>query len=53
MWRKFWIPIANHFTNPWIRGGVLTLYYLAIILGLIIIYAKGDFSTPAFVYQGF
>jgi hypothetical protein len=31
----------------------LTLYYLAIIVGLIILYGNGDFSTPPFVYQGF
>ena len=28
-------------------------YYLAIILGLILVYGKGDFSTPSFIYQGF
>ena len=31
----------------------LTCYYLAIIVGLIIMYGKGDFSTPGFIYQGF
>jgi hypothetical protein len=39
--------------NPWIRGTLLTLYYLAIIVGLIVLYGKGDFSTPSFIYQGF
>ncbi len=32
---------------------LLILYYLAVIAGLIIIYGRGDFSTPPFVYQGF
>jgi hypothetical protein len=32
---------------------VRTLYYLAILLGLFALYGRGDFSTPAFVYQGF
>jgi D-alanine--poly(phosphoribitol) ligase subunit 2 len=32
---------------------VLTTYYLAIIAALILLYGRGDFSTPAFVYQGF
>ena len=32
---------------------LLILYYLAVILGLIAIYGRGDFSTPPFVYQGF
>ena len=31
----------------------LTVYYLAIIAGLIALYGRGDFSTPSFVYQGF
>lgn len=39
--------------NPWVRGSVRTLYYVAILLGLILLYGKGDFSTPKFIYQGF
>lgn len=41
------------YANPTVRVIGLTLYYLAIILGLIIMYGKGDFSTPPFIYQGF
>ena len=41
------------FTNLTIKTILLTLYYLAIIAGLIIMYGKGDFSTPKFIYQGF
>ncbi len=41
------------FANPWVRGILLTLYYLAIIVGLILMYGKGGFSTPPFIYQGF
>ena len=41
------------FSNPWVRGVFLVLYYLAIIAGLILMYGKGDFSTPSFIYQGF
>jgi hypothetical protein len=29
------------------------MYYLAVIAGLIVMYGRGDFSTPPFVYQGF
>jgi hypothetical protein len=32
---------------------LLILYYFAIIAGLIVMYGRGDFSTPPFVYQGF
>ena len=39
--------------HPRTHATALTLYYLAIIAGLILLYGRGDFSTPAFVYQGF
>ena len=39
--------------HPRTRTVLLTLYYLAIIAGLIALYGRGDFSTPGFVYQGF
>jgi len=32
---------------------LLILYYFAVIVTLIIMYGRGDFSTPAFIYQGF
>ena len=38
---------------PRTRLVVLTIYYLAIIGGLVVLYGRGDFSTPSFVYQGF
>jgi hypothetical protein len=40
-------------SRPRARLVVQTLYYLAIIAALIAIYGRGDFSTPAFVYQEF
>ena len=39
--------------HPRTRVITLTLYYLAIIAGLIALYGRDDFSTPSFVYQGF
>jgi len=36
-----------------VRTVTLTLYYLAILLGLILMYGKGDFSAPSFIYQAF
>lgn len=36
-----------------LRTVALTLYYLGILLGLLVLYGRGDFSTPSFVYQGF
>ena len=39
--------------HPRARIILVTLYYLAIIAGLVALYGRGDFSTPPFVYQGF
>ncbi len=39
--------------HPSARLSLLTLYYLGVIAGLIVLYGRGDFSTPSFVYQGF
>jgi D-Ala-teichoic acid biosynthesis protein len=40
-------------THPRTRLAALTLYYFAIIAALILLYGRGDFSTPPFVYQDF
>jgi len=54
MIKRHWTANINSVIfNPWVRGVFLVLYYLAIIAGLILMYGKGDFSTPPFVYQGF
>jgi hypothetical protein len=45
---KAWIE-----SHPRTRLALLTLYYFAVIGGLIALYGRGDFSTPAFVYQEF
>ncbi len=51
--RRWTLFITGLYTNPTTRTVMLTVYYLLIILGLIILYGKGDFSTPSFIYQGF
>ena len=35
------------------RTLLLTIYYLFILMALVVLYGRGDFSTPKFVYQGF
>ncbi len=45
--------IAGLAASNRLRGVGVTLYYLAIIAALIVLYGKGDFSTPGFIYQGF
>ena len=49
-WTRF---IAELLLRPRLLRAALTLYYLSILLGLIVLYGRGDFSTPPFVYQGF
>jgi D-Ala-teichoic acid biosynthesis protein len=39
--------------RPWVRFAALTIYYLGILVGLIALYGRGDFSTPPFIYQNF
>ena len=51
--RLWFTSLCSFFSNPWVRGILLALYYLAIIAVLILLYGKGDFSTPPFIYQGF
>jgi hypothetical protein len=36
-----------------VRCLLLILYYFAVIVGLVVMYSRGDFATPPFVYQGF
>ena len=45
--------VTRLWNNPWLKTLALTLGYLAILLALVWLYGKGDFSTPPFVYQGF
>lgn len=39
--------------RPGARVALRAIYYLAILVGLLLIYGRGDFSTPPFIYQGF
>jgi hypothetical protein len=49
----WYVTLLGWWANPWVRGTGLTLYYLAILAGLVFLYGKRHFETPAFVYQGF
>jgi hypothetical protein len=51
--RNWTASLGAFISNPWVRGTLLVLYYLAIIAGLILMYGKGNFATPEFIYQGF
>jgi hypothetical protein len=39
--------------NGWVRAVALTVYYLAILVALVILYGLRNFTNPPFVYQGF
>jgi len=45
--------ITTAFTDPRVKILGLTVYYLAILGALMVMSARGAFSTPAFIYQGF
>ena len=36
----------------WMRVATM-LYYLAVLLGLLVLYGRGDLSTSGFIYQAF
>lgn len=36
-----------------VRHAAQMLYYLAILLGLVVLYGRGDFSMAGFIYQAF
>jgi len=39
-------------TSP-LRVYWLALYYLAILIAVILLHARGGLDTPSFIYQGF
>ena len=40
-------------SHPRTQVAMTTLYYLAIIAALLVMYGRGNFETPEFVYQEF
>ena len=45
--------MVRWWAKPFLRATALFLYYLGIIIALLLIYGRGDFTTAPFVYQGF
>ena len=45
--------LARWWAKPALRATALFLYYLGIIIALLLIYGRGDFTTAPFIYQGF
>ena len=53
MFRARPAPLAACWANPWLRAAALTLYYLAILAGLVLLYGRQHFTTPPFIYDQF
>ncbi len=54
MWiRRLTVFITRMRTNAAFKTLLIVVYYLLIIGGLLILYGKGNFSTPPYIYQGF
>jgi hypothetical protein len=51
--RKGRVPLRERLARPWVRFAALTIYYLGILVALVALYGRGDFSTPPFIYQNF
>lgn len=45
--------MADPLLRERIRVSLKTLYYLAIVIGLLVYYSRGNITMPNFVYQGF
>lgn len=51
--QRWALALGAFAARPAVRLAAQTIYYVAILLGLLLIYGRGDFSTPPFIYQGF
>ena len=47
----FYLNLKLIWARRWVRMAFFVLFYLAILLVLVLLYGKGDFSTPPFIYQ--
>ncbi len=51
---KSWTStITAIYHNPKIRLAALVIWYVAILIGVLVLSSSSNFSTPTFVYQGF
>jgi len=49
-----WTNSAARLTrSSTVRVAVLTLYYLSVLVVLLLLYGRGQFRSPPFIYQGF
>ncbi|HZQ07993.1 MAG TPA: teichoic acid D-Ala incorporation-associated protein DltX [Anaerolineae bacterium] len=53
MLERTWQWVTTLSNHPQARMIGMTLLYVAILLALLALYGKGDFSTPPFIYQGY
>jgi hypothetical protein len=53
MFERWTNSAATLARSPTIRVAVLMLYYLSVLAALLFLYARGQFQSPPFIYQGF
>ena len=53
MTRRWMTFITTLYRNPLVQVGVLTMYYLAILGGVLLVSGRAAFTTRGFIYQGF
>ena len=53
MTKRLMAYIMGVYHNAWGHVLLLGLYYLIIIVGLVLLYGRGDFVPHSFIYQGF
>lgn len=46
-------PAVRVWRHDRVRAVVLTAYYLGILLGLLALYGRGNFTAPSYIYQAF
>ena len=51
--QKYGFRFREWLAQPSARFVALTIYYVGILVGLVALYGRGDFSTPPFIYQNF
>jgi hypothetical protein len=49
----YWARLSGLVEQPGARFAALTVYYLGILVGLIVLYCKANYATPPFIYQNF
>lgn len=53
MIRRLTSSFTHRLRSPAARTALLVAYYLVVQIALFVLYARADFSAPAYIYQAF